>query len=279
MLDSFLTNFFTGLYVSYFFVALFLIALIAIITGVISILSNKFPQDIKDKFKDVDFDFYERSGWNPLGVSFEDHKGKFGEKGEFVDLASLTAQGRAMIMVQGLWHILIFVGVLMILGGSFADETAPMFWENPGAFFAYLVFFFALVLEVPELILFRKRFRPWYLGGSLPNSFLIFFGCVLLYGMIKNEFEGLINLINGSFGILGIIILVILTLAVLLVTFFTLFQKFAPEKYHAWFGFENDNERGTQAEQKTKWKKIIDKEKQTKTTAKRKKLTKITPKK
>ncbi len=275
-------NLMTGLYASYFFVALFLIALIAIITGVISILSNKFPQDIKDEFKDFDFDFYERGGWNIQGVSFEDYKGEFGEKGEFVDLASLTPQGRAVNMLNGLWNLLMWIGVFLILGPFLAEDPVTNWTEYPWSPFIYLVFFFALMLEVPSIILFRKSTRPWYAGGWLPNTVVVFLWSIFLHALFADEFEGLINLISEIFGILGIIILVILALAVLLVTFFALFQKFAPEKYHAWFGFEIGNERRTQAEQKAKWKKIIDKEKkeqQTKTTVKRKKLTKKTAKK
>ena len=275
-------NLITGLYASYFFVALFLIALIAIITGVISILSNKLPQDIKDEFKDVDFDFYERNGWNPHGASLEDHKGKFVKKGEFVDLASFTPQGRAINMLNELWGLLIFIGTLIILVWAFDDETASVFVDNPGAFIAYLVFFFALVLEVPELILFRKDSRPWYLGGWLPNTVLIFLWCLFLYGIIKAGFRGLFEGLIELAGILGIIILGIVALLVLGFTFGALLEKFAPKTYDEWFEYDGYERPGTMAEQKAKWKKIIDKEKkeqQTKTTVKRKKLTKKTAKK
>ena len=101
MLDTFLMNFITGIYATYFFVAIILIALIAIITGVLSILSNEVPQDIKDKFKGFDFDIYERGGWKLEGEILDD-EGNFVKKGDFVNLPSLTPQGRAMNMLTGL---------------------------------------------------------------------------------------------------------------------------------------------------------------------------------
>tara|TARA_X000000368_G_scaffold161020_1_gene126893 strand:+ start:72 stop:905 length:834 start_codon:yes stop_codon:yes gene_type:complete len=277
MLDTFLMNVMTGIYTTYFFVAIILIALIAIITGVLSILSNEVPQDIKDKYKDIDFDFYERGGWNP-------HTGQVEYKhGEYVDVASFTPQGRAMNMLNGIWFTLIMIGVVMILGTAFDDETPSFFGDNPGAFIVYLVFFFALVLEVPELILFRRDSRPWYLGGWLPKTFLIFLWCVFLYGIIKAGFRGLFELLIELTGLLGIIILGFVALLLLAFTFFSLLEKYSPKTY-AWFEIDDDGyERpGTMAEQKAKWKKIIDKEKkeqQTKTTVKRKKLTKKTAKK
>ena len=275
MLDTFLMNFMTSIYATYFFVAIILIALIAIITGVLSILSNKMPQDIKDKYKDIDFDFYERGGWNPHTDEVEY------KHGEYVNVGSFTPQGRAMNMLNGIWFTLIIIGICMIFGVAFYDESAAVFIDNPGAFFAYLVFFFALVLEVPELILFRRDSRPWYLGGWLPKTFLIFLWCVFLYGIIKAGFRGLFEALIELTGILGIIILGIVALLVLAFTFLSLLEKFAPKTHDAWFELDGYERPGTMAEQKAKWKKIIDKEKkeqQTKTTVKRKKLTKKTAK-
>ncbi len=74
----------------------------------------------------------------------------------------------------------------------------------------------------------------------------------------------------------------IVALLVLEFTFSALLEKFAPKTYAEWFEYDGYERPGTMAEQKAKWKKIIDKEKkeqQTKTTVKRKKLTKKTAKK
>tara|TARA_B100000965_G_scaffold182365_1_gene152200 strand:+ start:268 stop:1065 length:798 start_codon:yes stop_codon:yes gene_type:complete len=265
MADSiFLMNFMTSIYATYF-VAIILIALIAIITGVLSILSNKVPQDIKDKYKDIDFDLYERGGWNLPDKIF-----------------IFTPQGRAMNMLNVIWSIFIMLGVAMILGAAFDDETASVFNDNPGAFFAYLVFFFALMLEVPQLILFRRDSRPWYHGGWLPNSFLIFVWCGFLYQIIKGGIRGLFEGLIELAGALGVLILGVVALLVLGFTFFSLLEKFAPKTFIAWFEDDGYERPGTMAEQNAKWKKIIDKEKkeqQTKTTVKRKKLTKKTAKK